>query len=62
MLERIVVQEPRRLDTALAWAIGGMAFADAYHLAGAEDCEAFVTFDRNLIKSATALGQVAWEP
>ena len=61
-LNVIVVQEPRRLMMALDWATKGMAFADAYHLAGAEECEAFITFDRDLIRSAAVLGQAVREP
>ena len=37
----------------------GLDFADALHLALAEYCEAFVTFDRRLAKRADRLGGVA---
>ncbi len=40
------------MATALAWAEEGMDFADALHLAGAQDCEAFVTLDRKMAKAA----------
>ena len=47
-----VLDEPERVRTAIDWADGGMDFADAIHIAGAADCNAFVTFDRSLAKSA----------
>ena len=37
---------------ALAWAEAGMEFADALHLCGAADVEAFLSFDRDLAKLA----------
>ena len=61
-LTTVKVEEPRRLEEACALALGGMAFADAYHLAGAGDCEAFVTFDHDLIRSAKAAGRRVREP
>ena len=41
---------------ALAWTEAGMEFADALHLAGAADVEAFLSFDRDLAKQARKLG------
>jgi predicted nucleic acid-binding protein len=38
--------------------VSGLDFADALHLAAARDCEAFVTFDQALVKSATRLDGV----
>ena len=40
------------VTAAIAWSEAGMDFADALHLAAAEACDAFVTFDRKLAKSA----------
>ncbi len=51
-LPNVILAEPDRVATALAWAAEGMDFADALHLAGADACEAFVTFDRKLAKAA----------
>jgi predicted nucleic-acid-binding protein len=48
-LENVSVEQPARVATALGWFEQGIDLADALHLAGAEDCEAFVTFDRRLI-------------
>jgi len=36
----------------------GMEFADALHLAKAEGCEAFVTFDQHLATVANSIGEV----
>jgi predicted nucleic acid-binding protein len=40
---------------ALAWAEGGMDFADALHLASGHRGEAFATFDACLVNKARAL-------
>ena len=50
-------------DTALAarafdWATQGMDFADALHLAKAQGCDAFVSFDRRFAKAAKALSDI----
>ena len=54
-LPHVFVQEPERVARALDWARTGMDFADALHLAGAGECEAFVTFDRRFVKAAAGL-------
>ena len=51
-LPGVTLAEPDVVACALAWAKGGMDFADALHLAAAEDADAFVTFDQGLAKSA----------
>ncbi len=58
-LPRVTLREPSRVAQALDWAAQGMDFADALHLAGAEDCEAFVTFDRRLAKTSADIGAPA---
>ncbi len=58
-LPGVVLSEPDRIATAISWSEAGMDFADALHLAGAEGCDAFVTFDRKL---ATAAGLAANAP
>ena len=51
-LPGVILAEPSRVMTALGWMKAGMDFADALHLAATEGCDAFVTFDRRLAKSA----------
>jgi len=51
-LPQVTVEAPAAMAMALDWMIAGMDFADALHLAGAEHCEAFVTFDRHLANAA----------
>lgn len=51
-LSRVAIEQPDRLDKALDWMENGMDFADALHLANAAACDAFVSFDRRLVKSA----------
>jgi predicted nucleic-acid-binding protein len=55
-LATVTAENPVRVSRALAWAQAGMDFADALHLAAAEDCEAFITFDRPLAKAARSRG------
>ena len=52
-LSHVVMAEPDRVAAAIESLDQGMDFADALHLAGAAGCEAFVTFDKRLIKAAT---------
>ncbi len=51
-LETVSVEHPAHVAMALDWFERGIDFADALHLAGAEDCEAFVTFDRQFVAAA----------
>ena len=54
-LPRVSLEDPVLAATALAWMAKGMDFADALHLAKAEGCTAFVSFDRRLAKTAKRL-------
>lgn len=49
------VGDAAAVKRALRLAELGLDFADALHLAQAEDCEAFVTFDRRLARRAKGL-------
>jgi len=55
-LPTVRLESPQIAAVALAWHEQGMDFADALHLAGADGCEAFATFDRRLAKTAARLG------
>src|ERR1700722_10841745 len=44
-LPRVKLEHPPLAAKALAWMAKGLDFADALHLARAEGCEAFATFD-----------------
>ena len=57
-LSTVKLEDPVRVETALSWAAGGMDSADALHLAAAEGCEAFVTFDRRFKKSASGAAAI----
>jgi predicted nucleic-acid-binding protein len=54
-LPRVTLEDPAAAAKALDWARRGMDFADALHLAKAQGCEAFVTFDQRFAAVATAL-------
>ena len=53
-LPGVILESPAITSRALDWHEAGMDFADALHLAAADHCEAFVTFDHAL---ATAAGR-----
>ena len=58
-LPNLAVEAPGALVTALGWAAHGMDFADALHLAQAEGCEVFLTFDQRLATLAERLATTA---
>jgi predicted nucleic-acid-binding protein len=55
-LPGVTLNDAASMNTALNWANEGMDFADAMHLALTTECDAFVTFDRDLTKLAKRLG------
>lgn len=55
-LPTVVMEDPPRVSRALEWAASGMDFADALHLSGLANGEAFVSFDRKLAKIAGRVG------
>jgi predicted nucleic acid-binding protein len=55
-LVRVSLEDPALAASALDHMDGGMDFADALHLGRADACDAFVTFDQRLMKTATAAG------
>ena len=57
-LPRITLEAPGAVAVALDWMAAGMDFADALHLAAAEGCDAFVTFDRRLGTLGRRLGSI----
>jgi predicted nucleic-acid-binding protein len=57
-ISTVRLEDPVRVEAALTLAVRGMDFADALHLAGAEGCDAFVTFDRRLVKSASGAAAI----
>lgn len=52
-LPGVTVEDPPVLAAALDGMAQGMDFADALHLAKAEGCSAFLTFDRKLAAAAS---------
>jgi predicted nucleic acid-binding protein len=60
-LPAITVEEPARLAQAIGWMRQGIDFADALHLAKAQDCTAFLSFDKNLARLATTSGSTPVE-
>jgi predicted nucleic-acid-binding protein len=57
-LPRVTLEDPALAAKALDWTRGGMDFADALHLAKAQGCEAFVSFNQHLAAVATALSDL----
>lgn len=54
-LPGVILEDAALLAQALVWTDLGMDFADALHLARANECEAFFTFDKRLAKAAVAV-------
>ena len=54
-LERVTVGAAEAVERALALAEAGVDLADALHVALAEGCEAFITFDKKLARRAKGL-------
>jgi len=57
-MPRTTVEDPAAALKALEWMRQGLDFADGLHLAKAEGCEAFMSFDQELAKAANALGGI----
>ena len=57
-LPRVTLEDAALAARALDWALKGMDFADALHLANAQECDGFVSFDRRLIKAAKELSGI----
>jgi len=58
-LPSVTLEHPERVSDALDAAQQGLGFADALHRAAATDCDAFVTFDQDLIRAAARVGGVS---
>lgn len=56
-LEHVTLEDPGLAAQALDWMETGLDFADALHLAKANECEALVTFDRRFARAADKLGK-----
>jgi predicted nucleic acid-binding protein len=57
-LPRVTLEDARRVARALDWMDRGMDFADALHLAKADGCEAFASFDQRFVRSANRFSDV----
>jgi predicted nucleic-acid-binding protein len=54
----VVLEDPALVSQALEWMQAGMDFADALHLSKAQNCEAFVSFDREFVRIASRAADV----
>ncbi len=57
-LPGVTLEDPQRAAQALDWTERGLDFADALHLGGAQDCTAFMSFDRKLAEAAAEMSDV----
>lgn len=57
-LPRVTLEDAALTAKALGWTLQGMDFADALHLAKAQECDGFVSFDRRLVKAAKELSGI----
>ena len=60
-LPGITIEDRMAVSNAIEWMRGGMDFADAMHLAKAEGCTAFFTFDKKLARAAKGLSPISVE-
>lgn len=56
--ENVAVEDELGFRNALDWVEAGMDFADAFHLARAQDAEAFYTFDQAFARRSRGMGAV----
>ncbi|MGP0060570.1 MAG: type II toxin-antitoxin system VapC family toxin [Beijerinckiaceae bacterium] len=54
-LPNVRIESEDAVARALAWYAAGLDFADAMHLASAEQCRSFVTFDKAFAKAAARI-------
>lgn len=57
-LPRVKLEDASLLARALDWMAKGLDFADALHLAKAQNCDVFVSSDKKFAKIANALSDV----
>ena len=57
-LPRANLEDATGAAKALGWMRQGVDFADGLHLAKAEGCEAFISFDQDFANAANALGGI----
>lgn len=55
-LPTVSLENAARVAKALRWMQGGLDFADALHLAAADDCDGFASFDSDFVKRARKAG------
>jgi predicted nucleic acid-binding protein len=58
-LPRVALEDPEVVTKALGWVRSGLDFADGLHLAKAENCDAFISFDRDFTAVANRLGTIS---
>lgn len=57
-LPRTSLEDAAAAAQALGWMSQGLDFADGLHLAKAQGCEAFISFDQDFAKAANPLGVI----
>lgn len=61
-LPTVTVKDQQIVTRAMNFMAAGLDFADALHLVQAGDCEAFVTFDKRLVRKAKGLTETPARP
>jgi predicted nucleic acid-binding protein len=57
-LPRASMEDSTAAAKAFGWMRQGVDFADGLHLAKAEGCEVFISFDQDFAQAANALGGI----
>ncbi len=58
-LSGVMVEDAAMVAKAMDWAEAGLDFADALHLATAEKCKGFLTFDKQFVRKGSRLNDVS---
>jgi predicted nucleic-acid-binding protein len=57
-LPRVTLEDTAAVAKALGWMRRRVDFADGLHLAKADGCDAFISFDQEFARTANALGGI----
>jgi predicted nucleic-acid-binding protein len=57
-LPDVSVEDAPMVARAMDWAVAGMDFADALHLAASTECSSFLTFDKRFARAGTRMGHI----
>ena len=54
-LNNVRLSDAQRIPQIITWHVGGLDFADAFHLASSQACQPLQTFDEKFVKRSKKL-------